>query len=77
MSAPVVNQSLTPNEPSAGDLVEIVDATTHDVPVGSRYIVNGVFDGVLAPGRYLDLAGCPITPLVWRVKIVELSGKTG
>lgn len=57
-------------EPRPGDVVEIISATHKSAPVGSRWLVNAVFDGALRRGRYVDLVGCLISPLVRRVRVV-------
>jgi hypothetical protein len=58
-------------EPKPGDTVEIVSLVSRDAPLGSRWEVRAVFDGVLNEGRYLDLVGLNFTPAVHRVEIVK------
>lgn len=58
-------------EPKRGDTVRIISSISSVAPLGSLWKVNGVFDGVLNEGRYLDLEGLNFTPATHRVEVVE------
>ncbi len=58
-------------EPKAGDIVVIETSISLLAPEGSEWEVRAVFDGVLSPGRYLDLIGLDVTPRVDRVAVIR------